>query len=587
MKKSLFAFAFLIFSFLICPPFLTAQEKLSNYNTSWTSVLPGNALCQPALTSYGFCVATDARNIMGYSYTGRLLWEKKTGRIRNVSLQALDGDFILFHDKSNNVLKLFNPSGSEIWSISMDFTLYDKPFVGRDGRFIVYGENKAVCYGINGSLRWILETPAQKKLPLQELPDGSIIIFLEDENGFTKGLRISPFGELLENITFAGSIKNCWTCTEGILITFADGAAGLFSVDKESGLSKNRWVAQVQGSKNSLFAVKADGSDFRLIACSASDVTVFKIDLDTGLEVASKRITNINGNNILQLYYNDSGLFLCDSEDAVLISDDFSEIWSARMPDTVKNQSVSYISYLNEDYVLFFSRNWSINAYHTTQSTSAYQAKSVSKSIQADYSSFISLDFSEFNYYNQGAFFNAIKDPAIAESIRKGNFGSKEKEWLGQTLSLAKLYSFDNSSVEYNTHREKSVFNTDTAGFESILIQLALLCTSQTQNAAAEIIAKSNNKSLCRVLMANMSGYDPDGKLIGALEQNAERAGNKDSAYINTICDAVYSVCLFMGRPAYNKKGKEIIKKFMGAGYTSNVRNYARDTLKKIISLEL
>ena len=87
--------------------------------------------------------------------------------------------------------------------------------------------------------------------------------------------------------------------------------------------------------------------------------------------------------------------------------------------------------------------------------------------------------------------------------------------------------------------------------------------------------------------MANMSGYDPDGKLIGALEQNAERAGNKDSAYINTICDAVYSVCLFMGRPAYNKKGKEIIKKFMGAGYTSNVRNYARDTLKKIISLEL
>ncbi len=87
-------------------------EQLSNYNTSWTSVLPGTTLCPPEVTSYGFCIATDARNLMGFSSEGKLLWEKKIGRVRKLSLTALRGDFILFHDQNSNILKLFNPSGS-------------------------------------------------------------------------------------------------------------------------------------------------------------------------------------------------------------------------------------------------------------------------------------------------------------------------------------------------------------------------------------------------------------------------------------------------------------------------------------------
>ena len=113
------------------------------------------------------------------------------------------------------------------------------------------------------------------------------------------------------------------------------------------------------------------------------------------------------------------------------------------------------------------------------------------------------------------------------------------------------------------------------------------MCTAQTQNAAAEIISEGRNKAYCRALFSNLYGYDPDGKLLEAIERNATLAGNKDSAYLNSICDAVYSICLFMGRPAWNKKGKEILKSFMGTGYSTDTRLYARDTLKKIISLEL
>ena len=560
-------------------------ETLSNYNTTWTAVLPGSPLCQPEVTSYGFCIATDARNLMGYSSNGKLLWEKSTGRVRKLSLTALRGDFILFHDQTSNILKLFNPSGSEVWAKSLDFKPSDRPFAGRDGRFFIHGEGKLVCMGINGSVRWKLKTPSQKNLPLQELPDGSIIVFLSDEGGKTRGLRVSPFGEKLEEITFAGSIKSSYTCSEGILLIFTDGSSGLFSI--KEGLTKSLWVSTVK-SGNPLFIVSSNKKDFRLLSLSASDVTIFKINSSDGREEASWKIPGINGNALQKICYSDSEIFLADSNKALLLDSDGKEIWSAKMPEGIKNKSISHIQYLNDDYLIFCSKNWSIDAYHTNQSTNkASGGKTVLKNIQADYSSFAATDLNEINYYTNAGFFAEITNPEIEKEIKEGDFGVKEAKWLRQTLSIARLYYLDSTSSDFGTRIEKSVFSTDSTGFEAVLVQLALLCTDSTQSACADILTKSNNKAYCRLILSNISGYDPDGKLLTAIGRNAENAGAKDSIYCNSICDAVYTICLFMGRPAYNNQGKDIIKRFMGTSYSSNTRTYARDTLKKIISLEL
>ncbi len=555
-------------------------ETLSNYNTSWSSVLPGTAICEPEVTSYGFCLVTDARNIMGYSSNGTLLWEKNTGRVRNVTLTSLRGDFILFFDENSNILRLFNPSGSEIWSKALDFKPIAKPFAGRDGRFFIHGEGNVLCMGINGSIRWKINTTAQKNLPLQELPDGSIVVFLADENGKTKGLRISPFGEKLEDITFAGSIKNCYTCNEGILLTFTDDSAGLFSIT--DGLTKSRWVTTVKAGEP-VFVVKPDKSDFRLLSLSASDITIYKLNKNDGTETASWKIKGINSANLIKADYTDTGVFLADLNRGILTDENGNELWKAKMPANLRNKTINQIIYLNDNYLVFCDKNWTMNAYLTSQSTN----KTVLKNIQSDYSSFSELDLTEFNYYTQVGFFSHLKNPEREKEIIAGNFGIKEQEWLTETLSVARLYYLDSTSSDFGIHIENSVFKTDSAGFESILVQLALLCTDNTQQACADIISKSTNKSYCRALLTNLTGYDPDGKLLSAIERNAESAGNKDSAYCNTICDAVYSICFFMGRPAYNKKGKDILKRFMGAGYSSKTRTYARDTLKKIISLEL
>ncbi len=563
---------------------LSSQETLSNYNTSWTSVLPGTALCEPEVTSYGFCLATDARNIMGFSSSGVLLWEKNVGRVRKLSLTVLQDDFILFYDKDQNIIRLFNPSGTELWSKPLDFTMAAKPFAGRDGRFFVYGERTLICYGINGIERWRLETEMQKELSMQELPDGSIILFLADIDGKTRGLRISPFGEMLENITFAGSIKSTNTCKDGILLTFTNGSAGLFALKND--LAESQWVAKVQ-SGNSLFLVSSDFQDFRLLSLNKNQIIIYKLNAKDGSVLASKTINNLDGASLIKSAYTDSGLFLADTYNALLLSEDFTELWSASMPENLRNGSINHFAYLKDDYLVFCSKNWSMAAYHTRQTTSSKKAGTVLKKIHPDYSSFTPLDLAEINYFLQGDFLSYLKDPSRVSRLKEGNYNTDEEEWLTQTLSLAKLYHMDALSSDFGTRTEKSVFQTDTAGFETILIQLALLCTDQTQNEIAAILSDSNNKLYCRTLLANIYGYDPDGKLLDAIERNAVKAGNKDSAYLNTICDAVYSICRFMGRPAWNKKGKQILKSFMGAGYSFNTRTYARDTLKKIIALEL
>ena len=580
-KKSKSCILVLFFSLIFFSPAFS-QETLSNYNTSWTSVLPGTVLCQPAITSYGFCIASDARNIMGYSSTGVLLWEQKTGRVKNLSLSVIDDDFILFHDIDKNVIRLFNPSGTEIWSKVLDFSLAEKPFSGRDGRFFLYGEKRVICIGINGIVRWTLETENQKALPMQELPDGSIIVFINDEDGKTKGLRISPFGEKLENITFAGSINTSASCKDGILLTFTDGSAGLFSL--KDGLAQSQWVFNVKNG-NPVFAVSSEHDKFYLLSLSKTQITIYKIDPKNGNVLASKTINEIDGTELTLLSYSDTGLLLADKNKTLLLDNDFRELWSAFMPDKVKKNSVNQIIYLKDDYLVFCDKNWSMNAYHTSQSTNS--SKTVVKNIQSDYSSFAPVELNEINYFSEGGFYNSLKDPDRITKLKAGNYNSEEELWLSQTLSVAKLYSMNAGSSDFGIHTEKSVFEKDSAGTEAILLQLALLGTKQTQNAAAAIIAESTNKSNCRVLLSNICGYDPDGKLLEAIAHNANRAGNKDSAYLKSICDAVYSICLFMGRPAWNKKGKDILKNFMGKEYSSTTRTYARDTLKKIISLEL
>ena len=575
MKKKFFLV--LVFLFKIS---VFSQQVLNNLNTSWSSVLSGVVLCEPAITSYGFCVVTDARTVSAFSSYGNLLWEKNVGRSRNVILQTLNDDYLLYADLNTNSLILLNPSGTEIWNKNLGYKLYIPPFSGRDGRFFLSSGDFLECYGINGIRKWRISVPAQKKINIQELPDGSIVVFLKEIEGQTKGYRISPFGEILEEIVFAGEVSYAATSSDGILLIFTDGSAGLFSVSDN--LSENKWVLPKK-NKNAQFLVSRNSDDYIYAEMLADGIIINELNKSDGSIRHSFKIKEIFGLKIQMLYYDESGIFFMDNKSAGLYSTDGKELWCSKLPAATSKNNWNYTVYTNDNHLIFCYKNWTLNAYRVIQVNNTIRNNS-----NKDYSSFLTIG-NNFETQYSTSFSNVLIDDERIQKLRNGDYGVIEKKYHEDVVSICNAYSDFLSTSDFGTRKEKSIFELDSAGFEKILNQLMFLGNRTSQNLAANILGKTKNNSFQKVILQGIhnNGYDPDAMLLKSLEKLSVTVSYKDKTIINSICDAVYSICFFMGRPAYNSKGKDILKNFLYPSYDAKNREYARETLKKIIALDL
>ena len=59
------------------------------------------------------------------------------------------------------------------------------------------------------------------------------------------------------------------------------------------------------------------------------------------------------------------------------------------------------------------------------------------------------------------------------------------------------------------------------------------------------------------------------------------------SDVIIAMCDAIYEICRFMGRPAFYSHGLEILTSLFYPQYDNSVHEYARKTLTKIACLKI
>ena len=205
MKKLVLALT-LLFTFLTTS-FAGEGIELNNINATWSRVLPGKLICEPKTTSNGFAVITDAHSLMSFTSQGRIVYEKLLVRANQAFFGVLQNDLIAVITGSSKRLTLLNPDGRELWTTQTDFKITQSPVSGRDGRFFVRGDDVLACYSINGIQKWKITTPLQSKIELNELPNGSLILMLRElDGGKTKALRISPFGELEEEIKVAKAI---------------------------------------------------------------------------------------------------------------------------------------------------------------------------------------------------------------------------------------------------------------------------------------------------------------------------------------------------------------------------------------------
>lgn len=584
MKKLIYLFLFI---FVVFSHPLFSQEQLNNLNVSWTNVLSGKVLQEPVRTSYGFCLLTDARTISAFTDEGHLLWEKNAGRQRDILLSVLPGDFVAYVNEKGRLLHFLNPSGCEIWNKPLDFAACESITCGRDGRFFVRGKNHIQCFGINGISKWVLQVSALSSLDFQELPDGSFVAFLKETvKGKTKGLRISPFGEILEEITFSGEVVQAVSAKNGILLVFSDCSAGLFSLEDD--FSINKWVLKSDVSQTysgaSARILAEDEKTGAYLLCKKDEITVFQFNLETGLVFHSFKIHGINGLSLSSCIFN-SGFFLSDSSHAVLYSEDGREIVNWKLPQKDGKNGWNYSFYTNNETLVFCHSNWTLNGYKAAQGTKPAK----NQHTKNDYSRFYSFNTSDFAFQ----FSTKIDNPAVDENrisvLESGNYFAKEQDLASDLITLSRVYLNHLSSSDFGTRIDFSVFDTDTIGLNTAFKQLGLFGTDTFSSLNAQLLKKCKNKTLQHTLLVCVAdnGYDPDGEILKALEYLSDKINAKDQALLCDVCDSVYSICRFMGRPAFYSKGKEILTKFLYPSYDVKTRTYARQTLKNIADLEL
>lgn len=579
MKKLFLFISLLFFSFSFY-----AQEVLSSTNSSWQKVIPGELICEPQVTSYGFAIITDSKYLSAFSSNGNLLWDRPLQKANKPVFSVLPGDFFAVITNSGKQLTLVNPSGREIWSCQVDNPIINKPFAGRDGRFYVNSKNTISCYSVNGIRKWKLDVPLLSDLPFQELPDGSFVVFLNNPvNNKTKGLRISPFGTIIEEIVFSGIATSAVSCPLGILISFTNGLSGLFSLEENK--AKNKWILtnkNLNQTFNDKFVLSINQKDVIFIRKESSCISVNFVDLEDGKINKSFEVPNIT--KISECIYNKQGIFITDTNSAYFYDLDGNQIWYAKFPAKTNRFSWTYYFYTNENYLIIFDSNWTLNAYRTTQNLSKEQIKTEKKT----YNNLYNIDTTSFNVeFMPDKLPSEYTNDAFLETLKKGDYGESESEWLSFLISAMIKRQDDLGNIQNLYKKETSVFQKDLPGYQYLVNQMFLYGTDTFEKYIIFLLNNEKDKTSIQAILSGLmiNGYDPDGTIINALYGFSRKVSSKEDAIILKICDAVYSICLFNGRPAFYAKGKEILKTFLYPSYNQKTKEYARVIFKKISDL--
>ena len=178
-----------------------------------------------------------------------------------------------------------------------------------------------------------------------------------------------------------------------------------------------------------------------------------------------------------------------------------------------------------------------------------------------------------------------MTDPANQALLKDNNLGKKEIEITSNALSTGYAYSSSLVTSDFGTRMENSVFEEDSSGLEKILSQLPYLSSSDSAECIASIIRRTSNPSIINALLKGVSEcpYDPEGKILAALEQKASKIDSKNVTNIESICDAVGGICQFMGKPAYFSKGRNILKNFLSPNQDARSREHVRMVMESLL----
>ena len=559
--------------------------KVDEMDRSWFNVLSGSPSSAPLNTNYGFLIVEDSKFLSSYSRSGQRLWQTNTkAKIKDISIS--ETEFIAVTNQ-NNQLQLINPSGLVLWTKSLGFTSLSAPFFGFDGRTFVRGINQLSCFGINGIQKWTIKTDNQNSLEPKLLNDGSIILFLEKtHDGKTCALRISPFGNVLEEIVFQGKVVNAFTCDSGIILVFSSGEIGMASIkadsSKETGLIYSKWINKDVKCTEYSSCRKLSATKYAIFTPGYLVV----INTDKGQIEKYFNIPEITDNNYLFFESIDDKFVIAQNSSCTVYNLSGKKIKHIQMPSKSGKYKWEFSFFMNSGYLTFLSKDWTINSFKIISTSKEKESPTFSyyqsKKLISGYKSYITnLDYKPEKRTFGAESFNALKS---------GNYGIKEIDISNIVNTVINSYyeSKTTASMNRDTFELISV-QYNLADMENILNLIPLLQSHYFQQKIAYLLSVEDDKTMILKLLKTVKecGYDPGGEILFQIELLVKRTNPKDQAILQSCADAVYEICRFMGRPALLSKGKEILGGLFYPQYDESTKKAARSAMQKLAELNM
>ena len=568
LRLFLFVLVFLfctanLFSTSVEEDFTKSKIALSD-TPSWYTVLGGQAVAKPVKTSYGFAVVSDGRLLSGCSEKGDILWQKSLRQKSSPYFISGYSDTLYLVSQTANLM-MFNPSGMLLWEHQLKEYPIENLILGKDGRVFVRGLNTLTCFSMTGKIKWTLNIGQSASINTSIFTDGSLLIILEKEiNNCSTALRISPYGNIIEEITFTGKITSTVNSDDGILLGFSNGDVGFINIVEDK--AKTSWSISNQTFENSsnCYPVKLffHKNDFYVcfsnnkIACIQSGRIIWNV------------VTDIQLNQIQDFFSDNLASYFITGTNTISIS----RKGILQKNYSYKHGNSSFPFYLEPGYLVFSTSDWCINAYRIVQTTEKYKGKTIIPKSYEDkgYTVQTHYKLDECNYL-----------------LQKNDTSKYEKDIL-QILS----YEIQDMMNYYYVPTEKQLQLRSSKGlFETI--KILEICGNtglgSYTNILSLIIEKETDFSVvtAAIKAAGKLGYD-DGKIISAMEYLSRKIDFKNDILLQKeFCNTLYQICRFMGKPVLFNKGKDLLFYLLTGTSNEEIKIFTRETMEKIIALQM
>ena len=574
----IFSFHFSVFNLISQTPLRNAD--LERQEPSWQAVIGGVAVSPCIDTSYGVALLSDGRLLSACTSRGNVIWQRSV-KGRPSPYIAAFGDFLyVITDYSN--LSLINPSGLTLWTVKCPFKINGFPLVGRDGRVFVRGKRGVACYGLDGTRKWYKDTQDLSDFPIGLLDDGSLMLCLKTpKNKKTVANRFSVFGKKLEDITFSAVVASIESCDKGVLASLTNGSIGLVSANGEKADSK--WV-NGSGNSTGAFAIcyssGSENSAFFFQNGSRTEAVIVKTE--NGEILKRFQVGQIASSDFKLARATQSGFFISGAYSACEFLEDGTILYAANLPPADK---WSGIFYTNKNHLILCMKDWTMKAYLMNQTTKSKIIESKLKSI-----SYVKANPSDTLSTELGI--RDLTDKKMAEisvAFKKGDYGIKEEEYLTLIKTEAKNYIESLSTLSVFNSQSQNFFSENAVYTQNLLYLMGKTGTREFSLYFSQLLSSpmSASQLLSIVAYAGNCGYDENGQMLQALENLVMgKVQPSETLLLKAICDSTYEICRYMGRPALNRQGKNILSHLFYPQYDKSVRDYARNVLTKMMDLE-